>query len=184
MRKLQRQGRQYRRYVVTTKPGKRLPEVSNLLERRFAAEQPNKAWISDITYIRAGQGWLYLAVILDLFSRRVAGWAMSPTLSQELTLTALKMALPTRRPLPGLIHHSDRGSQYTSQDYQLLLKAHQAQPSFGRVGSCFDNAAMESFWLFGISWGGQQIWGQAMKCRYPFRSSHKRRNRLSTRWSP
>jgi len=145
MRKLKRQGRQYRRYVVTTQPGKRLPEVPDLLERRFEAEQPNQAWVSDITYIRTGQGWLYLAVILDLFSRRVVGWAMAPTLSQELTLTALRMALHTRRPLPGLIHHSDRGTQYTSQDYQLLLKAHQARPSFGHVGSCFDNAAMESF---------------------------------------
>lgn len=84
-------------------------------------------------------------MVLDLFSRCVVGWAMAPTLSQELTLTALCMALHTRRPLPGLIHHSDRGTQYTSQDYQLLLKAHQARPSFGQVGSCFDNAAMESF---------------------------------------
>lgn len=145
MRKLKRQGRQYRRYVVTTKPGKRLPEVPDLLKRRFTAEEPNKAWVSDITYIRTGQGWLYLAVIVDLFSRRVVGWAMAPTLSQELPLTALRMALHTRRPLPGLIHHSDRGSQYTSQDYQFLLKAHQARPSFGHVGSCFDNAVMESF---------------------------------------
>lgn len=145
MRKLKRQGRQYRRYVVTTKPGKRLPDVPDLLERRFEAKQPNKAWVSDITYIRTGQGWLYLAVILDLFSRRAVGWSMAPTLSQELTLAALRMALHTRRPLPGLIHHSDRGTQYTSQDYQLLLQAHQARPSFGNVGSCFDNAAMESF---------------------------------------
>ena len=88
MRKLKRQGRQYRRYVVTTKPGKRLPEVPDLLKRRFTAEQPNKAWVSDITYIRTGQGWLYLAVVLDLFSRRVVGWSMAPTLSQELTLAA------------------------------------------------------------------------------------------------
>ena len=145
MRKLKRQGRQYRRYVVTTKPGKRLPDVPDLLERQFTAEQPNKAWVSDITYIHTGQGWLYLAVILDLFSRRVVGWAMAPTLGQELTLAALRMALYKRRPFPGLIHHSDRGSQYTSHDYQLLLKAHQAQPSLGHVGSCFDNAAMESF---------------------------------------
>jgi transposase InsO family protein len=145
MRRLGRQGRQYRRYVVTTKPGKRLPHIPDLLERRFTADQPNKAWVADITYIPMAQGWLYLAVVLDLFSRRVVGWAMAPSLSQELTLTALRMALLTRRPLPGLIHHSDRGSQYTSHEYQLLLKAHHARPSLGKVGSCFDNAAMESF---------------------------------------
>jgi transposase InsO family protein len=145
MRRLKRQGRQYRRYAVTTKPGKRLPHIPDLLKRRFEADQPNKAWVSDITYVRTAQGWLYLAVTLDLFSRRVVGWAMAPTLSQALPLTALRMALQTRRPSPGLIHHSDRGSQYTSYEYQLLLKAHQARPSLGHVGSCFDNAAMESF---------------------------------------
>ena len=145
MRRLKRQGRQYRRYVVTTKPGKRLPQVPDLLERRFAADQPNRAWVADITYVATSQGWLYLAVIVDLFSRRVVGWAMAPTLGQELTLAALRMALLRRRPLSGLIHHSDRGSQYTSHEYQLLLKAHQIQPSLGKVGSCFDNAAMESF---------------------------------------
>jgi len=145
MRRLKRQGRQYRRYVVTTKPGKRLPHVPDLLERRFEANQPNQAWVADITYIPTAEGWLYLAVVLDLFSRRIVGWAMAATLSQELTLRALRMALLTRRPLPGLIHHSDRGSEYTSHEYQLLLKAHQARPSLGRVGSCFDNAAMESF---------------------------------------
>ena len=185
MRKLKRQGRQYRRYVVTTKPGKRLPEVPDLLERRFAAEQPNKAWVSDITYIRTGQGWLYLTVILDLFSRRVVGWAMAPTLSQELTLSALRMALHTRRPLPGLIHHSDRGSQYTSQDYQLLLKAHQARPSLGHVGSCFDNAAMESFfgslkseWLYFQRFETRQ---QAMtSIFYYIESFYNRKRRHST----
>ena len=145
MRKLQRQGRQYRRYVVTTKPGKRLPDIPDHLKRRFTSDQPNKVWVADITYVRVGPGWLYLAVVLDLFSRRIVGWAMAPRLAQELTLRALKMALQTRRPLPGLIHHSDRGTQYTSHAYQLLLKAHQVQPSMGKVGSCFDNAAMESF---------------------------------------
>ena len=128
MRRLKRQGRQYRRYVVTTKPGKRLPHVPDLLERRFEADQPNRAWVADITYIPTAQGWLYLAVVLDLFSRSVVGCAMAPTLSQELTLMALRMALLKRRPLPGLIHHSDRGSQYTSHAYQLVLKAHQVRP--------------------------------------------------------
>lgn len=145
MKQLKRQGRQYRRYVVTTKPGKRLPHVPDHLKRQFEADAPNTAWVSDITYVQTGQGWLYLAAILDLFSRRIVGWAMAPTLSQELSLNALRMGLRIRQPLPGLIHHSDRGTQYTSHQYQHLLNAHQARPSMGRVGSCFDNAAMESF---------------------------------------
>ncbi len=119
--------------------------MPDLLQRDFTTDQPNKAWVADITYVRTNQGWLYVAAVLDLFSRRIVGWAMAPTLSQDLALGALRMALQTRRPLPGLIHHSDRGSQYTSQTYQLLLKAYQVQPSFGKVGSCYDNAPMESF---------------------------------------
>jgi transposase InsO family protein len=185
MRRLKRQGRQYRRYVVTTKPGKRLPHIPDLLERRFESDQPNQAWVADITYVRTGQGWLYLAVTLDLFSRRVVGWAMAPTLSQELPLTALRMALQTRRPLPGLIHHSDRGSQYTSHEYQLLLKAHQARPSLGHVGSCFDNAAMESFfgslkseWLYFQRFDTRQ---QAMtSIFYYIESFYNRQRRHST----
>lgn len=145
MRQHNRRGRQFRRYVVTTKAGKQLPEVPDLVGRRFQAEQPNQVWVSDITYIRTAQGWLYLAVVLDLFARRVIGWSMRPSLSQALTSSALKMALIRRQPGAGFIHHSDRGSQYTSHEYQLLLKAFHAQPSFGRTGSCFDNAAMESF---------------------------------------
>lgn len=185
MRRLKRQGRQYRRYVVTTKPGKRLPQVPDRLQRRFEADQPNRVWVADITYISTGQGWLYLTVVLDLFSRRVVGWAMAPTLGQELTLAALRMALQRRRPLPGLIHHSDRGSQYTSHQYQHLLKAHQIQPSLGKVGSCFDNAAMESFfgslkseWLYFQRFDTRQ---QAMtSIFYYIESFYNRQRRHST----
>ena len=138
-------GRQFRRYVVTTKPGKRLPEVPDLLERQFRSDKPNAVWLADITYVRTGQGWLYLAIVLDLYARRVVGWSMQPSLEQKLTLAALKMALLRRKPPTGLIHHSDRGAQYTSHNYQQLLHAYQARPSFGQTGSCFDNAAMESF---------------------------------------
>ncbi len=145
MRKHGCRGKQFRRYVVTTKPGRRLPEVPDLVQRDFTAEQPNKVWVSDITYVRTDEGWLYLAVVLDLYARRIVGWAMHPTLSGLLTTSALKMAMMSRSPEEGLIHHSDRGSQYTSTDYQQLLQAHRCQPSFGRVGNCFDNAAMESF---------------------------------------
>jgi putative transposase len=145
MRQHGRRGRQFRRYVVTTKPGKRLPQVPDLVQRDFAAKRPNAVWVSDITYVRTGQGWLYLAVVLDLFARRVVGWAMRPRLTQTLTMSALNMAFLQRQPAAGLIHHSDRGSQYTAQQYQQLLRVYQARPSFGRTGSCFDNAAMESF---------------------------------------
>jgi len=145
MRQHGRRGRQFRRYVVTTRPGKRLPDVPDLVGRHFVADRPNAVWVSDITYVWTTQGWLYLAVVLDLFARRVVGWSMQPTLSQTLTTQALKMALVHRQPTAGLIHHSDRGSQYTSHDYQQLLGVYHLRPSFGQTGSCFDNAAMESF---------------------------------------
>lgn len=145
MRQHHCRGRQFRRYVTTTKPGRRLPEVPDLVQRHFQADRPNQIWVTDITYIRTKQGWLYLAVVLDLFARRVVGWAVSAALSQELTHQALKMALYHRRPPAHTIHHSDRGSQYTSHEYQQLLTIYRLQPSLGRVGSCFDNAAMESF---------------------------------------
>lgn len=145
MRQHGRRGRQFRRYVVTTRPGKRLPAVPDLVGRHFVTDRPNAIWVSDITYVPTAQGWLYLAVVLDLYARRVVGWSMQPTLSQTLPIQALKMALSLRQPAAGLIHHSDRGSQYTSHDYQQLLGAYHALPSFGQTGSCFDNAAMESF---------------------------------------
>lgn len=145
MKQHSRRGRQFRRYVVTTRPGRRLPEVPDLLQRAFVAKRPNVVWVSDITYVRTGEGWLYLAVVLDLYARRVVGWAMRPHLTQELTTAALTMAFQRRRPEAGLIHHSDRSSQYTAHDYLQLLRMFPARPSFGRTGSCFDNAAMESF---------------------------------------
>lgn len=122
-----------------------MPKVPDRLQRQFKAERPNQAWVSDITYVRTRQSWLYLAIVLDLFSRRVVGWSMDASLANGLHLNALRMALKNRRPLTGLLNHWDRGSQYTSDAYQQVLRAHQALPSFGKVGSCFDNAAMESF---------------------------------------
>lgn len=145
MRKHSCRGKQFRRYIVTTKAGKRLPAVPDLVKREFKAERPNQLWVSDITYVRTGEGWLYLAAVLDLYARRIVGWAMLPTLSVSLTTDALKMAMLLRNPAPGVIHHSDRGSQYTSNEYQQLLQAYGCKPSFGRVGNCYDNAAMESF---------------------------------------
>ena len=152
-----------RRRKSTTRVTKVLPQVPNLLERDFAVKRPNAVWVADISYVRTGEGWLYLAVIIDLYARRVVGWAASSRLTQDLALSALQMAIIRRRPPAGLIHHSDRGSQYTSQAYQSLLARYQMQPSMSRTGSCFDNAVAESFfstlkceWLFGQRFATRQ----------------------------
>lgn len=134
-----------RRYRTTTASRHGLPVAPNLLARRFAVAQPNTAWVTDMTYIWTPQGWLYLAVIIDLFSRRVVGWSISDRIDRQLALDALRMALAQRRPPRGLIHHSDRGSQYASEDYQQLLAAHGLRGSMSRRGDCWDNAVAESF---------------------------------------
>jgi putative transposase len=129
----------------TTRVTRVLPAVPNLLHRNFTVNRPNAAWVSDISYVRTGEGWLYLAVVVDLYARRVVGWAVSSRLTKELALSALQMAITHRRPPAGLIHHSDRGSQYTSHEYQALLTRYQIRPSMSQSGSCFDNAVAESF---------------------------------------
>ena len=117
----------------------------NLLNQEFHAAAPNEKWVSDITYIATREGWLYLASILDLYSRRIVGWAMEETMDVSLVEKAWEMALLNRHPLPQLLHHSDRGSQYTSGAYWHLLELTQCQVSMSRTGNCYDNAAMESF---------------------------------------
>ena len=134
-----------RRYRRTTDSGHGLAIKGNVLARRFAVAQPNAGWVTDITYLWTLEGWLYLAVILDLFSRRVVGWSMSESLERGLVLDALKMALAERQPPPGLIHHSDRGSQYASHDYQQMLAQHGMIASMSRRANCWDNAVAESF---------------------------------------
>jgi transposase InsO family protein len=134
-----------RRRPVTTESKHSLPVAQNLLNQEFAAQQPNAKWSGDITYIPTAQGWLYLAVVLDLFSRKVVGWAMDSTMTADLVQRALHAALITRRPAAGLLHHSDRGSQYASQPYQTLLKQQRIQVSMSRTGNCYDNAVTESF---------------------------------------
>jgi putative transposase len=121
------------------------PKAENVLNRQFSVDSPDQVWAGDITYIRAGGSWLYLAVILDLFSRRVVGWSISPSLGKELAQSALKRALFERDPGPGLLHHSDQGSQYTSADYQAQLRKHCLIASMSRKGNCWDNAVVESF---------------------------------------
>lgn len=130
--------------VVTTDSNHGLPIADNLLAQTFVATRPNEIWLADISYIPTDEGWLYLAVVLDLFSRKVVGWAMRDHLRQELAIAALTMAIQRQRPGRGLIHHSDRGSQYAAGDYRSLMKASGIVPSMSRKGNCWDNAPMES----------------------------------------
>ena len=137
--------KQTKRYKTTTKRNKADPVAPNLLKRDFVAEQPNQKWLTDITYIPTLEGWLYLAAVLDLYSRRIVGWAMSGRMTSALTRDALKMAIRQRQPEADLIHHSDQGSQYTAGEYQQLLKDWGIQVSMNGVGTWYDNAPMESF---------------------------------------
>ena len=134
-----------RRFVVTTVVDPGLPVAANVLDRAFSPTSPDEAWAGDITYIRTQRGWLYLAVVLDLFARRVVGWAVSDRLHQELALEALRKALALRRPGAGLTHHADRGSQYCATAYQAELKKHGIRISMSGKGNCFDNAVVEAF---------------------------------------
>ena len=134
-----------RRFVRTTNSNHDDPVAPNVLDRDFAAAAPNEAWVGDVTYIATAEGWLYLAVLLDLFSRRVVGWATSELNDRELALAALQQAARTRRPGPGLVHHTDRGSPYASEDYRAALAAHGMVASMSRTGDCYDNAVAESF---------------------------------------
>jgi putative transposase len=134
-----------RRFRVTTQSNPAHPMEPNLLDRDFSAEKPNQKWTSDITYIRTQEGWLYLAVVLDLFSRRIVGWAMSKRITSALAVDALEMAVQQRKPDADLLHHSDRGSQYTGKAYRELLAANEMLVSMSGKGDCWDNAPTESF---------------------------------------
>jgi putative transposase len=138
-------GRRPKRYRITTRRDLRHAVAENRLQRDFQADKPNQKWVADITYIGTEEGWLYLAAILDLYSRRIVGWSMSDRLTKALTIDALTMALSQRQPGSDLIHHSDQGSQYTDGTYQELLKVHGIQVSMNRAGNWYDNASMESF---------------------------------------
>jgi len=135
-----------RHFVTTTDSDHDQPIAPNLLEQDFTATAPNQRWVTDITYVSTMEGWLFLAAIVDLYSRRIVGWAMEPTMHRTLVLKALAMAVSDRQPAPGLIHHSDRGSQYASEDYRTALTANGMIASMSRPGCCYDNAAAESFW--------------------------------------
>jgi len=145
MRAQRLKARERRRFVTTTDSGHQLPVAPNLLRRNFEASAPNQVWAGDVTFISTAEGWLYLAVLIDLFSRRVVGWAMSEKNDEALTLTALQMAIDQRTPPAGLIHHTDRGTTYASTEYQDLLHRTGLRCSMSRRGNCLDNAVAESF---------------------------------------
>jgi transposase InsO family protein len=138
-------GRCKRRFVRTTDSNHEHPVAPNVLDRKFETDAPNKAWVGDVTYVWTAEGWLYLAVLLDLFSRRVVGWATSDTNDTALALAALDHALQSRHPRTGLVHHTDRGSPYASEDYRAALARQGIVASMSRTGDCYDNAVAESF---------------------------------------
>lgn len=133
------------RRVLTTDSDHRQPVAQNLLNREFSASRPNEKWLTDITYIETGEGWLYLAAVLDLYSRRIVGWAMDDHMQTVLISSALKRAVRHRLPDRGLLHHSDRGSQYASEEYRAMIEINEFEMSMSRKGNCWDNAPMESF---------------------------------------
>ena len=134
-----------KKFKATTNSNHRLPVAPNLLNQDFSAQKPNEKWVSDITYVATDEGWLYLAVVMDLYSRMVVGWAISERMTSKLVIDALQMALWRRKPPRGLIVHSDRGSQYCSHAYQKIFVKHGLVCSMSKRGDCFDNAAMESW---------------------------------------
>jgi len=145
-RKLGLRCRQKRRFKATTDSRHSLPVAENLLDQKFAASAPNQIWLSDITYIPTGEGWLYLAGHKDLFTGEVVGYAMAERMTKNLVNQSLMMAMSAKRPAAGLIHHSDRGSQYCALEYASLLDRFGVRASMSRKGNCYDNAPMESFW--------------------------------------
>jgi putative transposase len=152
-----------RKYKATTDSKHNFPVAPNLLKQDFNIKEPNKVWLADITYIPTFEGWLYLAAVMDLGCRRIKGWSMSNRLTKELALDALRMAICNHPKTTGIIHHSDRGSQYASLDYQKLLKDKALICSMSRKGNCWDNAPMESFfhtlkteWVYGLKYNTRQ----------------------------
>ena len=134
-----------RKFKATTNSAHTLPVAPNLLEQNFTCDTPNQKWCGDITYLWTDEGWLYLAVVIDLYSRKVIGWSMSKRMKKQLVIDAMSMAIGARGDVSGLIMHTDRGSQYCSAKFQALLKAHSIKASMSKKGDCFDNACAESF---------------------------------------
>lgn len=147
MRAADLQGRTHRRHRVQTTDSRHSePIAPNRLAETAAPTQPDQVWVTDLTYVATDEGWLYVAGVMDLFSRRLVGWAMGSSLATALPLAALLMAVRQRQPAPGLLHHSDRGVQYASGEYRACLHANRCVPSMSRKANCYDNATMEAFW--------------------------------------
>jgi putative transposase len=138
--------KQVRKFKATTDSNHTLPVAENILNRKFKTDAPNRAWVSDITYISTDEGWLYCAAHKDLFNGEIVGYALGSRITKDLVVRSLYKAVATKRPSAGLIHHSDRGSQYCSRDYIKLLERFNIRASMSRKGNCWDNAPMESFW--------------------------------------
>lgn len=145
MREMDLEARHKRKFKATTNSKHDHPVAPNLLNRQFQTDAPNQVWVADITYIRTFEGWLYLAAVMDLYSRKIVGWAMSERMTADLAISALKMAIKRRNPRKEIMHHSDRGVQYASKPYQKVLKKNGFIVSMSRKGNCWDNAPMESF---------------------------------------
>ena len=151
-----------KKFKATTNSNHKLPVAPNLLQQNFSASQPNEKWVSDITYVWTEEGWLYLAIVMDLYSRRVVGWSMSERMTSQLVIDALQMAIWHRKKPQGVIIHSDRGSQYCSYDYQKLLAENSFICSMSKRGDCYDNASMESW---NHSFKVEAIHGEKFKTR-------------------
>jgi len=160
------QGRRKRRKAATTDSQHPYPVAPNLLNREFESDAPNEKWAADITYIPTQEGWLYLAAVLDLYSRKIVGWSMSHQVTADLVEDALRMALYERQPHPGLLHHSDRGSQYASEQIRQILASNCIQVSMSRTANCYDNAVMESFF-------------STLKCEWVHHRNYKTRSEAS-----
>ena len=177
--KLKIQFKQTRKFTDTTNSKHTLPVADNLLDQMFTVCGPNEIWVSDITYIPTDEGWLYCTAHKDLFNGEIVGYALGSRITKDLVIKSLLMAVKRKQPEPGLIHHSDRGSQYCSQNYTRLLERFNMKASMSRKGNCYDNAPMESFWgtlknklLFIISAVHQQNW-QSERSQNILRSLHK-----------
>ncbi len=163
MREAGIRSRRKKKFKATTNSRHSLPVADNLLDQDFTAETPDSVWVGDITYVATQEGWLYLAVLIDLYTRKVVGWATSSRMTRQLALEALEMSLDRHRPEKGLVHHTDRGSQYASGDYQKVLSDRRIVCSMSRKGNCYDNAVAESFFgLLKTEWVNH--------CRYRSRS--------------
>jgi putative transposase len=160
------QGRRKRQKATTTDSKHNYPVAPNLLNREFEAHAPNEKWVADITYIPTREGWLYLAAVLDLYSRKIVGWSTSHQVTADLAEAALRMALYERQPDPGLLHHSDRGCQYASDQIRRILASNRIQVSMSRTANCYDNAVMESFF-------------STLKCEWVHYQDYKTRSEAS-----